>query len=92
MKFFTAIGGFLGFALVMGVGLAAGRQSAMLLLEASVACVIGATLFRWLHRMLLQGVKATIAEREQALAAAKRAEAAAAAPAAASRANVQPFR
>jgi hypothetical protein len=91
MKFFTAIGGFLGFALVMAVGLAVGRRSASLLLEASVACVIGGMLFRWWHRMLLQGVKASIDDRKRVEAEARRAEAAAN-PTATSRANVQPFR
>lgn len=73
MKFFTALGGFLGFALVMGVGLAAGRLAASLLFEASVACVIGAMLFRWWHRLLLQGVQSSL-EEKRAAAAAKKAD------------------
>jgi hypothetical protein len=75
MKFFTALGGFLGFALAFGLGLAGGRHSAMLLLQASLACIVGALLFRWWHRMLLQGVQAAQAERRAAAAAAKKAEA-----------------
>lgn len=77
MKFFTALGGFLGFALVMAIGLANGRRSAMLLLEASLACMLGAMLFRWWHRMLLQGVKDSLEEKRIAAAAIKKAEAAA---------------
>lgn len=92
MKFFTAFGGFLGFALVMGAGLAAGRRSATLLLEASIACVIAGMLFRWWHRMLLQGVKRSIDERREAAAATKRAETANGASGATGRPAVQPFR
>jgi cell division protein FtsL len=78
MKFFTALGGFLGFALVMGLGLATGRRSVMLLFEASLACMVGAMLFRWWHRLLLQGVQAAQHERRAAAAAAKKAESASA--------------
>ncbi len=88
MKFFTALGGFLGFALAMGLGLAAGRRSVMLLLEASLACVVGATLFRWWHRQLLRGVQLSHLERRAAAAAARKAEAATPA----GRAKPQPFR
>lgn len=79
MKFFTALGGFLGFALVMAIGLAMGRRSAMLLLEASLACVIGGVLFRWWHRMLLHGVQAAQRERREAAQALKHAQASASA-------------
>jgi cell division protein FtsL len=77
MKFFTALGGFLGFALVMAIGLAIGRRSAMLLLEASLACVIGSMLFRWWHRMLIQGVQASLQEKRLAAQALKNAQASA---------------
>lgn len=80
MKFFTALGGFLGFALAMGIGLAIGRRSVMLLFEASLACMVGAMLFRWWHRMLLQGVQDSQQERRAAAAAAKKAESASARP------------
>lgn len=76
MKFFTALGGFLGFAVVLGIGFTTGRHSVMLLLQASIACVVGAMLFRWWHRMLLEGVKTSLEDRRVAAVAAKRAEAA----------------
>ena len=76
MKFFTALGGFLGFALVMGVGLATGRLVASLLFEASGVCVIGAMLFRWWHRLLVQGVQTSLEEKRAAAAEAKKVEAA----------------
>lgn len=76
MKFFTALGGFIGFAFVIGIGLFTGRHSAMLLLQASVACMVGALLFRWWHRLLLQGVQSSLQEKRVAAAAARRAEAA----------------
>jgi hypothetical protein len=74
MKFFTALGGFLGFTLVMGIGLAIGRRSAMLLLEASFACVVGGMLFRWWHRLLIQGVQTSLHEKRVAAQAAKAAQ------------------
>jgi hypothetical protein len=76
MKFFTALGGFLGFALAMAIGLAIGRRSAMLLFEASLACMLGAMLFRWWHRLLLNSVVEAQQERRAAAAAAKKAESA----------------
>ena len=74
MKFFTALGGFLSFALVMGIGLAIGRHTVMLLFEASLACMVGAMLFRWWHRLLLQGVHDAQEDRRAAAAAAKKVE------------------
>ena len=63
MKFVVCLGGFLGFTLVMAAGLFAGRRSPSLLLEASLACLLGAILFRWVHRMFLRQVQAALLQQ-----------------------------
>ncbi len=56
-------GGLLGFTLALGAGFVAGREPVQLLLEACVACLVGASLFRWLHLSLVRNVREAIADR-----------------------------
>jgi hypothetical protein len=69
MKLAVATGGFAGFALVSIAGFLARRDPASVFLEASVACVIGALLFRWFHVSFVRSVQAAHAARRQERAA-----------------------
>jgi len=69
MKLAVAIGGFAGFGLVSIVGFAARRDPASVLLEGSIACVLGALLFRWLHVSFVRNVQAACVARRQERAA-----------------------
>lgn len=65
MKFTAALGGFLGFALGVIGGLIGGREPGSLLLQSMLGCVIGAMLFRWLHRLFLRSLAHAHRERRE---------------------------
>lgn len=74
MRFTTAIGGLIGFALVAVTGLFFRRDPALCLLEASVACLIIAMLVRWLHQSFARHVVASVEARRLARANAEKAQ------------------
>lgn len=74
MKHSAAFGGLVGFLLVVVVGMTAGRDPGQLFLEASAAAFLGAFLMRWLNRVLLRGVHASLVAREQAANAEQQSE------------------
>lgn len=63
MKLAVALGGFAGFSIVTAVGFMGGRDPANILLEASIACVLIALLFRWLHLSFIRHVQSSLAAR-----------------------------
>lgn len=65
MKYFLLLGGFAGFALVLGASLYAGNRPALALRDAAVGCLIGAALFRVLHAAFLAGFRARLLERSK---------------------------
>jgi hypothetical protein len=66
MRFITALGGFIGFAIGVGGGLIGGREGAYIFLQAGIASVVGAVSFQWLHRLLLRGVEDSIRAQKEA--------------------------
>jgi hypothetical protein len=66
VKFITALGGFVGFAIGVGGGLIGGREGAYIFLQAGVATAVGAVSFQWLHRVLLRGVEDSIRTQREA--------------------------
>ncbi len=72
MKFVFLTGGFVGFVLAALSGLAAGRDSALVLRDAAIGCFVGALLFRWFWSAVVNAVSETRERRRQeALAAAE---------------------
>ncbi len=69
MRFVFLIGGFLGFVLAGTASWLADCTSGRIFFDASLGCLIGAQLFRWLWSVLLQGVHETYVERQRALVA-----------------------
>jgi hypothetical protein len=65
VKLAIALGGFLGFAVVVGAGLVVRRDPALVALEASLACVLGAVLFRWLHQSFVRHLNSSLQARRQ---------------------------
>lgn len=65
MKLATAWGGFVGFLIATVAGVIAGREPVMLLLDACLACLVGAWLLQWLHRTLVQNVRTAIATQHE---------------------------
>lgn len=84
MKFFMLLGGFLGFLAVMSAGLLAGSDPWLVLLNASIGCVIGAILFRVFRSVVSNSVKEIVIQKHRAAAeaSAQQASQQAAAPAA----------
>lgn len=66
MRFTVALGGFLGFAFGVIGGLVGGRDPGSMLLQATLACVVGGVLFRWLHGLFLRSVAVAYRERQEA--------------------------
>lgn len=71
MKLATAWGGFAGFTLAMAGGYFAGREPVMLLLDGCLACLLGAWLFQWAHRIFVRNVNEALGERREEAAAAE---------------------
>ena len=65
MKYFLLMGGFAGFAVVLIASIYAGNRPASALMDASIGCLIGGTLFRMLHAAYLAGDKGCIADRHR---------------------------
>ena len=65
MKYFLLLGGFAGFALVLGASFYAGNRPALALRDAAVGCLVGAALFRVLHAAFLAGLRARVVERHK---------------------------
>ncbi len=70
MKFIFLTGGFVGFTLAALGGLGAGRDSALVLRDAAIGCLVGALLFRWFWSVVVNAVDETRQHRrKEALAA-----------------------
>lgn len=71
------VGGFTGFALAFATGIVVGNDIGQVLFNASIGCMIGAFLFRWISDLYIE----CIVQQRRRSAANAAAEAAAAAPA-----------
>ncbi len=65
MKYFLLMGGFAGFAVVLVASFYAGNRPAAALMDASIGCLVGGTLFRMLHAAYIAGLKGCIADRRR---------------------------
>ncbi|RME71686.1 MAG: hypothetical protein D6781_03710 [Verrucomicrobia bacterium] len=66
MKHAAAFGGFGGFLLAALVGTLADRDPGLVFLDASIAAFVGASLMRWLNRVLLRNLHAALMEKQRA--------------------------
>lgn len=71
MRYIFLIGGILGFALAGFSSWWADCGPDRIFLDASLGCLVGAMLFRWLWQVLLRGVRETLVAKQQAAAAAE---------------------
>lgn len=62
-KFFIALGGFLGFALTFASGMLAGGDTADVLRDASIGCLICAILMKLLMSVIRSNVQAAMQRR-----------------------------
>ncbi|TVR49988.1 MAG: hypothetical protein EA425_11000 [Puniceicoccaceae bacterium] len=68
MKFIILLGGFSGFALSFLAGLAAGNDPLKVLIQACLACLAGALLFRWFGQLCVRHLRAARADRSSTTA------------------------
>lgn len=67
MRFFITIGGATGFALALASSLHAGNAPAFALRDGAVGCIVGAFLFRIVHRAFLTSLLTYLDERAGAV-------------------------
>lgn len=67
MRFFITIGGATGFALALASSLHAGHAPAYALRDGAVGCIVGALLFRIVHRAFLTSLLTYLDARAEAL-------------------------
>ena len=67
MRFFITIGGATGFALALASSLHAGNAPAYALRDGAVGCIVGAFLFRIMHRAFLTGLLTYLEARAEAI-------------------------
>ena len=73
------LGGFVGFAICFATGLAAGSDIGQVLFNASIGCMVGGIMFKWISVLLVESLqmqrrKASLAAEKAATAAAKEAK------------------
>ncbi len=71
MRFVFLLGGLLGFALAGASSWLADSPPGRVFLDASLGCLVGALLFRWLWTVLLRGLRETLVARQRAALAAE---------------------
>jgi hypothetical protein len=71
MRFVFLLGGLLGFVLAGATSWLADCTPGRVFLDASLGCLVGALLFRWLWTVLLRGLRETLVARQRAALAAE---------------------
>jgi hypothetical protein len=71
MRFVFLLGGLFGFALAGAASWQADCTPGRIFLDASLGCLVGALLFRWLWTVLLRGLRETFVARQRAVLAAE---------------------
>jgi H+/Cl- antiporter ClcA len=69
MRYVFFLGGLAGFSLAALSGWSAGRAADRIFLDASLGCLVGGLLFRWLWNVMLRGLRETLIARRPAPAA-----------------------
>ena len=70
MKFIMLVGGLVGFASMLLIGLAVGKSPESALVEASIGSVVSGLLFLWLGQIWIRNVRQMLMEKRQATIAA----------------------
>lgn len=71
MRFVFLLGGLLGFVLAGAASWWGDSTPGRIFFDASLGCLIGAVLFRWLWTVVLGGLRETFVARQQAAIAAE---------------------